>query len=93
MEELICPNCGPTEDYRTEKKSGQNTAWCNKCSAYIKNIPQGEPAFYVGKYKGKLVSEIEDMPYLKWALKEMRLSKNIRTAIEQQISRFENLSR
>lgn len=93
MEQLICRNCGPTTDYRTEMKSGQNTAFCNKCDAYIKNIPQGEPAFHVGKYKDKKVNEIEDMGYLKWALKEMKLSANMRNAIEKQIANFENLAR
>ncbi len=93
MEEIICPSCGPTTDYRTEQKSTQLTAYCNKCGGYIKNIPQGEPAFYVGKYKGVKVSEIEDMGYLKWALKEMKMSVNMRSAIEKQISRFENLAR
>lgn len=93
MQEIICNSCGPTTDYRTELKSNQLTAYCNKCGAYIKNLPQGEPAFHVGKYKGKKVSEIEDMGYLKWTLKEMRLAANMRKAIQKQIDNFENLAR
>lgn len=90
---IKCNNCGTENDYRTELKSNQLTAFCNKCGIYIKNIPQGEPTFYVGKYKGKKVSEIEDVGYLKWALKEMKLSSNMRNAIEKQISNFEHLAK
>ena len=38
---------------------------CNKCNSFIKNIPyQNEAIFYFGKYKGKKVSEIEDIDYI-----------------------------
>lgn len=37
--------------------------------------------------------DIEDMGYLKWALKEMKLTANMRTAIQKRISEFENLAR
>lgn len=93
MQDITCGKCGSVNDYRTENKATQVTAFCNKCGAYIKNIPQGEPAFYVGKYKGKKVSEIEDMGYLKWALKEMKMSANMRAAIEKRISDYEFLAK
>jgi len=93
MEELICPKCGPTTEYYTELKSNNNVARCLKCDSFIKNLPHAEPTFYVGKYKGKKISEIEDIGYLKWALKEMKLSANMRSAIEKRISSFENLAR
>ena len=93
MEELTCPNCGPTTEYYTELKSNNNVARCMKCDAFIKNLPHAEPIFYVGKYKGQNISEIEDMGYLKWALKEMKLSANMRTALQRQIDRFENLAK
>ena len=93
MEELICKNCGPTTDYYTELKSNQNTAWCGKCNAYIKNIPYKKLALYVGKYKEVPIEEIEDIPYLKWALEKMTLKPKIKEAISQRISQFENLAR
>lgn len=96
MEDLICPKCGPIEkEYYTELKSNQNVARCLKCDSFIKNIPQGNDAtFYFGKYKDQKVKDIEDMDYLKWALKNLgKLSKNMRTAIENRINSFENLAR
>ena len=42
---------------------------------------------------GKHISEIEDMGYLKWALKEMKLSKSMRDAISSRISLFEYLAK
>lgn len=93
MEEVVCKNCGSVNDYRTERKSNNDVAYCNGCGKYIKNIPRNEPMFYVGKYKNIPISAIEDMGYLKWALKEMRLTANIRSAIEKRISIFENQAR
>lgn len=95
METLICRNCGPIEDYYTELKSGQNTAWCSKCDAFIKNIPYSTaaPTFYFGKYKGKLVTEVEDMPYLKWVLDDIKPKPKMKQAIEAHIANFENLAR
>lgn len=93
MQELICPKCGPTTDYYTELKSNNNVARCLKCDTFIKNIPQGnEPTLYFGKYKDQKVKDIEDMGYLKWVLGNLKVTANMRLAIEQQISRFDNLS-
>ena len=93
MEDVICTKCGLVNDYVVQLKANNQVAYCNGCGAYIKNIPHAEPTFYVGKYKLKPVSQIEDMGYLKWALKEMKLSHHMRSAIEKRISEFENLAR
>ena len=93
METIICPKCGAIDLFYTEVKSNNNVARCSNCDAFIKNLPYEQPKFYVGKYKGKLISEIEDMSYLKWALKEMKLSKSMRDAISNRISLFEFLAK
>lgn len=93
MEQIICKKCGTVDKYYTELKSNNNVARCSECDSFIKNIPYELPTFYFGKYKGRKVSEIEDMQYLKWALKEIRLSESLRRAINEQISKFEFLAK
>jgi hypothetical protein len=94
MQDIICPKCGSVNDYYTELKSNNNVARCLKCDTFIKNIPQGkEPTFYFGKYKDTKVKDIEDMPYLHWALKNVKLTSSMRLAVENQINYFENLAR
>lgn len=93
MADIICTKCGSVNDYRTERKANNDVAYCNGCDAYIKNIPRSEPTLYFGKYKDKKVSEIEDINYLRWVLKETKPSAHLRTAIETRISQFENLAR
>lgn len=93
MEQLKCPKCGAIDNYYTELKANNNVARCGVCDTFIKNIPYELPKFFMGKYKGKNVSDIEDMGYLHWALKELKLSSNMRTAIQQQIDRFEFLAK
>lgn len=46
-----------------------------------------------GKYKGKSVNDIEDMPYLKWVLREVKVKAAFRAAIEKRISDFEHLAK
>ncbi len=93
METITCLKCGAVDKYYTELKSNNNVARCSECDAFIKNISYEKPKFFVGKYKGKLIEEIEDMGYLKWAIKEMKLSKSMRDAISDRISHFENLAK
>ena len=69
--EIICNKCGSINDYRTIMKSGQNTAWCNGCDSYIKNIPQNKPKLYFGKYKGLFVHQMtlpEHRNYFNWLI-------------------------
>lgn len=94
MTDIICPKCGSVNDYYTELKSNNNVARCNKCDAFIKNLPHADPVMYVGKYKDKKISEIEDLGYLIWAKKNMvTVGKNIRDAIQKQIDKLEHLAK
>ncbi|HYH14321.1 MAG TPA: hypothetical protein VD794_03820 [Flavisolibacter sp.] len=92
MESIICPRCNST-DYYTELLSTQNVARCLKCNAFIKNIPYNEPQFYFGKYKGRVVSSIEDLSYLRWALANCKMSQSMRDAVYNHIHLLEDLSR
>jgi hypothetical protein len=62
-------------------------------SKLVEKTGYNEDAIQFGKYKGKLISEIEDMPYLKWVLKEVRLQKGIAQKIQSRISEFEHLAK
>jgi len=89
MEDITCRKCGLVNDYKTEMKSGQQTAYCNGCGKYIKNIPYAEPKMYVGKYSQTKISEITDLPYLEWALEKMdSLSVSQDKAVEEQIKKL-----
>lgn len=93
MEQIICNKCGAVNKYYTEVKANNNVARCTECDSFIKNIPYNEPTFYFGKYKGKKVSEVEDMQYLKWVLTGTKQSASMRTAIQKQIDKFEFLAK
>lgn len=82
---ITCKKCGLIDDYRTELKNGQNTAFCNGCGAYIKNIPYAKSKFYFGKYKGELVSDVTDIEYLSWFLKNVKCSPKMIEDIENQL--------
>lgn len=96
MREVICQRCQTINDFHVVPSGPHLKAICNNCGRYIKFVSQEKepPKFYFGKHVGKYVHEIEDMQYLKWALKDMRnLKEPMRKAIEKQISSFENLAR
>lgn len=93
MEQIICNKCGAVDKYYTELKSNNNVARCSECNSFIKNIPYQQPKFYFGKYNGVPVSEMTDMGYLKWALKEMKLTKVMRDAITKRISHYEFIAK
>lgn len=72
--DVICQHCGNANDFHTIMKSNQNTAWCNGCDRFIKNIPQGNPpVLFFGKYKGRLIATLkskEEVDYLIWLSKQ-----------------------
>lgn len=89
---ITCKKCGSVDDYSTEQKGNNLVATCNTCNSYIQNIPYDKPKMYVGKYKGRAISDIEDIPYLKWAHENMTtLSAHNRNAVKEQIHRLEML--
>jgi hypothetical protein len=90
MADITC-KCGAVNNYRTESKANNIVAYCNKCGAYIKNLPYDVPKFYVGKYKGIPIDEIEDIPYLKWAVETLRLTSSVKMAVLSRISQLEYL--
>lgn len=94
MDTLFCPKCQEQKGFYTELKSNQNTARCNDCNTFIKNIPYDKPKFYVGKYSGKEIESIEDLDYLKWAVANMRnLKGRVKEAIAQRIAQLEFLAK
>lgn len=87
--EIVCKNCGSVNDYRTEMKNGQNVAHCNACGKYIKNIPYNpHPKLYFGKYKDRLIKDIEDLNYLQWLIDGNVLKANTRRAVIDRIAQL-----
>lgn len=73
--ELVCKKCGLVNDYRTEQKAHNKTAWCNGCDSFIKNIQYSDKQImYFGKYKGLEISSINEVSYLEWMVTKVRLS-------------------
>ena len=59
-------------------RSSQRLSHRNECESFIKNIPyQSEVTIYVGKYKGKKLSEVEDFRYLEWAITSWKLKPDV----------------
>lgn len=86
--EIICNECGDVDNYRTEKKGNNLVAYCQKCGAYIKNLPYSEPALYFGMYKGTKIKDFTTpkmLNYLHWAYNNVKLTHNIRQAIKKQL--------
>lgn len=74
-----CPKCSSI-DYRIEPRGIHQTAFCNKCDAYIKNLPQGKPAqLHFGKFSGREIqtmTSFEEVEYLKWMVKKLDIKPN-----------------
>lgn len=86
MEAVICKKCGLVDDYSTEIKNGHKVATCNGCKSFIKNIPHQPPKFYIGKYKGQLISECTDKSYLQWFILNTNPKANIKEACIKKIA-------
>ena len=84
-DKLYCVQCDSEQGYMLIEKSGQKTAWCEVCKSYIKNIAYSEPAFFFGKYKGKLIADIHDPQYMKWFVINIKGNKSTKAAIEKKL--------
>jgi len=91
---VICKHCGIVDDYYIIKKSNQDTAWCNGCDRYIKNLPQGNPPeLHFGKYKDKLISNMiskEETDYLKCLLGQPFCKSKLKSDIENHLKSIAN---
>jgi uncharacterized protein (DUF3820 family) len=83
---VTCPKCG-SSNYRVEQRNIHQTAFCNDCDSYIKNLPQGKPTtLFFGKYNGRTLDSMidaEEIRYLKWLATKPDLKPNsLKTAID-----------
>lgn len=84
---LYCYNCQSDSLYDIVEKPPHHQAICRTCGKYIKNLPYDDPKFYVGKYKGIAIKDIDDKGYLVWARDNMTaLSERLFVAIENRIA-------
>jgi hypothetical protein len=88
--ELICTKCGCVNEYRTELKNNQNTAWCTCCGSFIKNIPYAKPALYFGKFKGRTIESMttkEEAQYLNWLItSDFKLNPSLEKHIRKHLN-------
>lgn len=64
----ICKNCAAT-DFFYQISGPHLGQYCSGCKTWQKWIPQGPSAVTAmpwGKYAGKKITEIDDLPYLRW---------------------------
>ena len=70
-----------------------NTAWCNGCDSFIKNIPYAKKQImYFGKYKGMEISSINERGYLEWMIREVKLSAAQKEAAYNQLNTLTSIS-
>jgi len=87
--ELVCKKCGSL-DYHKEIKGVHLGAYCDHCGEWITWIAQEKPKFHFGKYKGHEVESVSDIGYLEWLLKELKLTANMKKAIQERINHIKN---
>lgn len=90
---LTCRKCSAVDCIDVQEKSGHHIAYCAACGAYIKHLPTQEPKFYFGKYKGWKVADVEDAPYLSWALQNIKLGATARQAVIERLNSLKLVQR
>ena len=89
MQGIICQHCGTIDEYHTEMKSNQQTAWCDNCGRFIKNIPYSKKfCLYFGKYKEVSLDEFtepEHISYLNWVFKTKDIWDRLKPPIQEKI--------
>lgn len=94
MAQVICKACGSIDRFYAQQKANNFVAYCEDCGSYIKNLPQGNPQqFHFGKYKVGLVSECNDLSYLKWAIENIKCTSSMKQAMQERILPLENMLR
>lgn len=91
MSKLFCKHCNKQVDFEIIVKANNHVAHCWECGHYIKNIPHStaESVFYFGKYNGTKVSECQDLQYLEWVVKNVKLKEKMKEDIYQRIQTLE----
>lgn len=88
--DVICQNCGSVNDYRTVMRANQNTAWCNGCDKYIKNVSQGKPpTLFFGKYKDRIIATMlhkDEVEYLRWLVAQPFCKNLLRSQITNHLN-------
>lgn len=79
-QEVTCKKCGSINDYKVEPRGIHQSAFCNGCDAYIKNLPQGKPiTLFFGKFKERTIDSmvaLDEINYLKWLSTKSDLKPN-----------------
>lgn len=88
---VVC-KCGAINNYHVDVKAHNHVATCNVCNSFIKNLPHDVPRFFQKPYYGIAISDVDDLGYLKWALRTCtRLKERQKQAISERIKQIENL--
>lgn len=74
--EVICSNCGLVNDYTIIEIGNQRVCHCNGCNNFLGNKPKESYnvksiVMPFGKYKGQVISQVNDVPYFRWVLKNV----------------------
>jgi len=90
-DEVICKKCGLVNDYTIQEKGGQNCCYCNGCDTFLGNKPKENYDFKsmtmpFGKYKGQYISQINDLNYFNWLLKNVELKGGILAAVKWKLN-------
>lgn len=88
---MVKCKCG-SEKYHTETRSIHLAAICDSCGSHIKFIAQNEPQFYIGKYKGWKVAEMQDLPYMEWYIANVKCSGTFKQALIERIESVKTFS-
>lgn len=88
-ENVICKKCYSINNYSVVEKNGNNICRCNDCDTFLgckPHSPGGAKKIYFGKYKGLLISEINDPGYLEWLIENANVKGSLLLAIENQLA-------
>ena len=88
IKDVVCKKCGLINSVHIVEKGVHKMAFCDGCGAWVKNIGYDVARFYVGKYKGMKVEDVDDKNYLEWFLRETKPKEKMKEALEAQIKKL-----